>query len=74
MNCDRFAVAAGVSTTEVKSAQYTLDKKPIGGPLIPISNNILVKVRSKDATSEGGIILPEKVSRIPFPTSINAES
>ena len=45
-----------------KTAQYTLDKKAIGGPLTPISNSILVKVRSKDVTSGGGIILPEKVS------------
>ncbi|CAM9665917.1 unnamed protein product [Scytosiphon promiscuus] len=49
-----------MSTTETERAQYTLDKKAIGGPLTPIANSILVKVRSKDAASEGGIILPEK--------------
>ena len=50
-----------MSTAETETAQYTLDKKPIGGPLTPIANSILVKVRSKDAASDGGIILPEKV-------------
>lgn len=52
-----------MSTTEAKKAEYTLDKKAIGGPLTPITNSILVKVRSKDAASDGGIILPEKVRR-----------
>ncbi|CAN0230373.1 unnamed protein product [Pylaiella littoralis] len=46
--------------TETAQTQYMLDKKKIGGPITPISNSILVKVRSVDATSGGGIILPEK--------------
>lgn len=50
-----------MSAAEAETTQYTLDKKAIGGPLTPISNSILVRVRSKDATSGGGIILPEKV-------------
>lgn len=55
------AVMMSTAETETAQTQYMLDKKKIGGPITPISNSILVKVRSVDATSGGGIILPEKV-------------
>ncbi|CAM9924197.1 unnamed protein product [Ectocarpus sp. 12 AP-2014] len=54
------ASSLSISTAETETAQYLLDKKAIGGPLTPIANSILVKVRSKDVASQGGIILPEK--------------
>lgn len=52
-----------MATAEAETAQYTIDNKAIGGPLTPISNSILVRVQDKDATSMGGVIIPDKVSR-----------
>lgn len=50
-----------MATTEVGTNQCTIDGKEIGGPLIPIFNSILVRVREKDAASMGGVIIPDKV-------------
>ncbi|CAM9757592.1 unnamed protein product [Discosporangium mesarthrocarpum] len=44
---------------ETETATYLLDGKAIGGPLTPISNSILVRVRDADKTTSSGIILPE---------------
>lgn len=63
-NLSNIAVRAGsMATAEAETAQYTIDNKAIGGPLTPISNSILVRVQDKDATSMGGVIIPDKVSR-----------
>jgi len=39
---------------------HTLEGKPISGPLLPLSNFVLVKVREAKEQTFGGIILPDQ--------------
>lgn len=61
----RAFVRVRMSATETEKAQYTLDNKAIGGPLTPIASSILVRVRAKDQTTLGGVILPDKIQEKP---------
>ena len=44
---------------------YTLDEKTLRGPMQPVSNFILVKVREASTQTTGGIMLPEQSQEKP---------
>lgn len=44
---------------------HTLEGKPISGPLNPLSNFVLVKVREARAQTLGGIVLPDQAKEKP---------
>lgn len=42
------------------TCSYQLEGKPIGGPVAPLGNFVLVKVEDADAQTIGGIVIPDK--------------
>jgi chaperonin GroES len=52
------------------AAAHTLEGKPISGPLLPLSNFVLVKVREAKEQTLGGIILPDQAKEKPTAGSV----
>ena len=44
---------------------YTLDDAPIGGPLEPVANYILVKIDDGIDATKGGVFLPDQAKEKP---------
>ena len=57
------------STTEasatVSGSKYTLDGEDIRGPITPLGNLVLVKVKDTLTATEGGILLPDQAKERP---------
>ena len=60
------ALIAPVSIrTQLRLRDYTLDDAPIGGPLEPVANYILVKIDDGIDATKGGVFLPDQAKEKP---------
>ena len=51
--------------TQIRLRDYTLDDAPIGGPLEPVANYILVKIDDGIDATKGGVFLPDQAKEKP---------
>jgi len=50
---------------KMSSTEYSVQGRPIGGPLEPVSNFVLVKIKDALSSTSGGIILPDQAKEKP---------
>ena len=58
-------IAPTTVRTKVQLRDYTLDDAPIGGPLEPVANYILVKIDDGIDATKGGVFLPDQAKEKP---------